>query len=379
MAAPGVLGNLAGIPARVRHHANHVRLHRDLAGLRSLRDRGLITDRERVLLRNAEAASAALDDASATTDPRSGEAVPALLYLYDPGAFGGDGAVALAVGDLDTADDVSVLVPGMRTDAAGIGGLTGHATAVYEAARQADDDATHASLAWIGYDAPDTVPLLDGLAGDVVRVLDEGLAEQGGARLAEAVDGLRAERAEQGGPPADLTVIGHSYGSTTVGHAASDHGLAVDDLVVVGSPGLGGEVRHVSDLEIGEADVWVGANSLDVVTDLGDHGAIGLSSVMGLNLGLGLGLGHDPAADDFGATRFQAESPIMSPGDVLDAHSGYFDHDGESLHNIARIVSGHDEWVSRADGVVDDWWRPPVDPERRRHPTTQITRATLGP
>ena len=365
VAAPGVLGDLAGIPARVRHRANSVRLQRDLAGLRSLRDRSLLRDDEWGLLRNAEAASDALVRASGTTDPRTGEAVPVLLYLYDPGAFEGDGAVAVALGDPDAADDVSVLVPGMRTDAADVGALTDDAIAVYEAARGADGDATHAALAWVGYDAPDNVPLLDGLAGDVVRVVDEGLAETGGALLAVAVDGLRAERAR---PPADLTVIAHSYGSTTAGHAASDHGLAVDDLVVVGSPGLGGEVRHVGDLDIGDADVWVGAHSLDPVPDLADHGALGLGSF------LGLGLGHDPAADDFGATRFQAESPIERASDLLGTHSGYFDHDTESLHNIARIVSGHDDQVARAGAISDAWWRPPTDPERHRTPTTPSTR-----
>ncbi len=369
VAAPGVLGNLAGIPARVRHRANSVRLRRDLAGLGLLRDRGLLTDAEARVLRNAEAASGALDRARGSRDPRTGEPLPALLYLYDPGAFGGDGAVALAVGDPDTADDVSVLVPGMRTDASDIGALVTDATAVHDAARQADGEATHAALAWIGYDAPDNVPLLDGLSGDVVRVVDERLAERGGERLAETVAGLRAERR---GPPADLTVIGHSYGSTTVGHAASDHGLAVDDLVVVGSPGLGGEVEHVDDLHVGDADVWVGASSLDPVPHLAQRGAIGPGGIVGTVLGVGLG--HDPAAADSGALRFRAEVPVTGPGDLLDAHSGYFDHDGEALHNIARIVTGQDEQVARAEGVHDDWWRPPVDPELGRTPTTPTTR-----
>lgn len=369
VAAPGVLGNLAGIPARVRHQANSVRLRRDLAGLALLRERGSLTDAEARLLRNAEAASAALDRARRSRDPRTGEQLPVLLYLYDPGAFGGDGALAVAVGDPGSADDVSVLVPGMRTDAADIGALVDDATAVHDAAREADGETTHAALAWIGYDAPDNVPVLDGLSADVVRVVDEGLAERGGERLAEAVDGLRAERI---GSPSDLTVIGHSYGSTTVGHAASGPGLAVDDLVVVGSPGLGGGVESVDDLAIGDADVWVGANSLDPVPHLAQRGAVGAGGLLGTVLGVGLG--HDPATGDFGATRFRAEAPLTGPGDLLDAHGGYFDHDSESLHSIARIVTGHDEQVARAEGVHDAWWRPPVDPELGRTPSTPTTR-----
>ena len=38
------------------------------------------------------------------------------LYLYDPTAFDGDGAVAVCAGDLATADNVAVVVPGFGTD-----------------------------------------------------------------------------------------------------------------------------------------------------------------------------------------------------------------------------------------------------------------------
>lgn len=365
VAAPGVIGNLEGLPALARHRANTTRLERDLAGLRSLRDRGELTDAERRLLRNVEAAAAARDRVTDVADPRTGAPVPVRLYVYDPTAFGGDGAVAVAVGDLDLADDVSVLVPGMSTDGASIPGLTTDAIAVYEAARAADGSATHASLAWIGYDAPDNIPLVDGLSGDVLGVVDESLAERGGAALAAAVEGLRAGRH---GPPADLTVIGHSYGSTTLGQAAHDHGLPVDDLVVVGSPGLGGDVDHATDLGLDPDHVWAGANSRDVVTDLAGHGSVNLGTF------LGSGLGDDPAEDDFGGNRFQAESTTRGPVVGFPDHDKYFDHDTESLANIAEIVTGHYDDVHHAAPITDPWWSAPVDPEYGRSPTAPATR-----
>lgn len=365
VAAPGVIGNLDGLPALARHRANLVRLERDLAGLRSLRDRGELTGDEAVLLRNAEAAAGAVRRVRRLADPRTGDPVPVRLYLYDPGAFGGDGAVAVAVGDPDRADDVSLLVPGMGTDGTDIDGLTRKATAVYEAARATDGVVTHASLAWIGYDAPDNIPLLDGLRGDVFGVVGEGMAERGGEHLADTVDGLRSGRI---GPPADLSVIGHSYGSTTVGHAAHDHGLAVDDLVVVGSPGLGSDVEHATDLGIDPHHVWAGANSHDVVTEFAGHGSFNLDTF------LGAGLGDDPAEDDFGATRFQAESTTRGLADDFGDHEKYFDHDTESLHNLAEIVTGHYDDVQRADPVTDPWYGPPTDPERGRTPTAPTTR-----
>ena len=50
----------------------------------------------------------------------------------------------------------------------------------------------------------------------------------------------------------------------------------------------------------------------------------------------GAGLGDDPAEDDFGADRFEAED-VARPGHLdFGQHSRYFDHDTESLYNIAR-------------------------------------------
>ena len=49
-----------------------------------------------------------------------------------------------------------------------------------------------------------------------------------------------------------LTVIGHSYGSTTTGTALRDHVTGVDDAVLVGSPGA--NVEHASRLPLDEVE-----------------------------------------------------------------------------------------------------------------------------
>ena len=364
VAAPGVIGNLDGLPALARHRANRVRLERDLAGLRALRDRGGLTSRERGILRNAEAAARACDRVGRSLDPRTADPVPVRLYLYDPTAFDGDGAVAVSVGDPDTADAVSLLVPGLGSDGAGIEEVTDDALALYDAARAVDGSADHASLAWIGYDAPDNVPVHDGFGGDALGVVGEAMAARGGEHLADAVDGLRASRDRS---PAEIAVIGHSYGSTTVGHAAYDHGLAVDDIAVVGSPGLGGDVDHADDLGIGAEHVWAGASSRDPIAELAGNGSFDLGTL------LGAGLGNDPAGDDFGAVRFQAESTTRGWVDNFGDHVKYFDHDTESLRNLADIVTGHDDDVGRASGVHDPWWGPAIDREFFRSPTAATT------
>lgn len=75
----------------------------------------------------------------------------------------------------------------------------------------------------------------------------EARATEGGAQFSDAITGLRASHP---GPDnaAHLTVIGHSYGSTTVAHAATDGGMEVDNIVLVGSPGAGGGVNHADEL-----------------------------------------------------------------------------------------------------------------------------------
>src|SRR5690606_23397149 len=98
-----------------------------------------------------------------------------------------------------------------------------------------------------------------------------------------------------------ITGVGHSYGSTTTGHAATDQGLDVDDIVLLGSPGPGDDAEHASDLGVGSDHVFVGTNSNDPVGGLGDKGWVNMGNVE-------LGLGRDPSEDEFGAIRFQAEA-----------------------------------------------------------------------
>ena len=365
-AAPDLVGNRDGLPAGVRDRANRLALERDLAEWGLLVELGRATADERGCLDNARAAHDALAAAAATIDPVTGEPAGAQLYAYDPTAFGGDGAVAVAVGDLDTADDVAVTVPGLGTDGGSAPYLATRASTLFEAARFVDGTRSNATLAWIGYDAPDNPPWATD--GDASGVLDEGLAAQGGERLADTLDGLRASR---GGDPAHLTAIGHSYGSTTLGHAAHDEGVPVDDLVFVGSPGVGGDTDDAGDTGVDPQHVWAGANSRDPVADLANHGAVHLELVGGL------GLGDDPAEDDFGAQRFRAESTTRADDaaglDAFADHGKYFDPDTESLYNLAQIVTDHPGRVLLAGPVHDPWYAGPQDPEFDRTPTSPST------
>ncbi len=350
---PELIGAANGLPAEVRDEANRLLLDNDLATLAAATERGWLTDSEREIRDNVLAAQEALADADSTIDRVTGGPVPSFLTLYQPAAFGNDGAIAISVGNPDTADNVTTFVPGITTDGTSAGTYVDAVQAIYESARLSDHTASTSATMWIGYDAPS--------GADLGNTPTEGAAIAGGDRLADYVDGVVATR---GTDQPHLTVIGHSYGSTTMAHAASDHGLPADDLVFLGSPGAGGGVDEVSDL--GGPEVWVGNASRDLVPALADDGWFGSGSFFGG------GLGNDVAEDTFGAHRFQAESPERNSTfrNTTD-HGRYWDDGSESLFNLGQIVTGNDAEVLMAEPVHDPWWGPPQDPEWDRPPTVQ--------
>jgi hypothetical protein len=361
-ASPGSIGNLDGIPAWARDAANTVALDRDLADYAHTEGEGVLTDDERTWYENARAADDARHEIEGRVDPVTGEPIESQIYIYDPTAFDGDGAIAISAGNLDSADNVAVVVPGFGTDGESAAYQADRAATLYESTRFLDPDATNATMFWIGYDAPDNAPWDEGFDG--AGVLTEQMAAAGGERLADTIDGLRDSR---DGDPAHVTAIGHSYGSTTTGHGAHDHGLHADEIVFVGSPGVGGDTNHASDTGIDPDHVWAGANSRDPIADLGNHGWVHGETVFGA------GLGDDPAEDEFGGIRFEAESETRGGAFSFGDHSKYFDHDTESLHNISQIVNGNYDAVGEADHVYDPWWGGVQDPEYDRDPTTPAT------
>lgn len=166
------------------------------------------------------------------------------LMLLDT-KTGKQARAAIAVGDPDTATHVSVTTPGLNTTVHGaIGGMVSEATnARTEALRQlgltpGHEHDTVSAIAWIGYDPPQ-VPGFDDIGKSLTGGWDvshDAVARAGAHDLAGFYDGIQA--AHHGGP-ADLTAIGHSYGSLTTGLALQepgDHG--VSRALFYGSPGI---------------------------------------------------------------------------------------------------------------------------------------------
>ncbi len=126
-----------------------------------------------------------------------------------------------------------------------------------------------------------------------------------------------------------MTVVGHSYGSTTVSDAAAGFGMHADDVVLVGSPGT--DMAHsASDFHLNPGGhLYVGDASGDAVSWFGERT---IRTPFG-----GIGLGDDPAIDGYGSVRFKAEVPGFTANPVGD-HSHYFDTGSESLFSIGDVA-----------------------------------------
>jgi hypothetical protein len=310
--APGVVGNLEGVPYAVRNVANRAVLAADLASIR-----------DRLALRSGRGESQFLADRLRTLEQVEtalrrppGGPVRTLIAL-DPTS--GDRA-AIAIGDIDTADYVDFLVPGMYfTVVDQMVDWTNTAAEIQAEQRQwlhrFHDPRTSAVVSWIGYRTP-----------NVFTVASFGLAQEGAARLTDAVNGLKSAR-----PAAEPTiaVLAHSYGATATLLALQAHAFSVDALAMVGAPGS--PAQSVRDLAVPAHDVFVGQAVWDGIATSGFFGS-------------------DPAAPSYGATPLGTSGGVdpithVQLGPAV-GHNGYFSAGSEAMRNLALVGIGRGDDVT---------------------------------
>jgi hypothetical protein len=274
------VGSLDGLPAWARDRANRLLLGRALTDPATPDDEAA----------TARAVAAQLEGEEAT-----GQRVQ--LHLLD---LSGD-RVALAIGDLDTADAVAVVVPGIfNTAADDLAALTGDALDLADATRAADSGTTVAAMVWLGYRTPSN------LAQAALR----NDAERGGKALARALDGLSAARRAVATPAPRTTVVAHSYGTYVVDEAADEPGrLAADSVVLLGSPGMEDDAASLE-----ASAVFHAAPAGDPITWAGWFGDR-----------------HTWEAG-YGSTAL--------PSDVFEGHSAYFDPGRPTLGAVGEVVAG---------------------------------------
>lgn len=282
---PGRIGQLDGLPAWARDQAN-----------RELVDRALA---DPSLSGHAVAVSVAAEIAG-----REAEGEEVQLYQFQSA----QGLVALALGDLDTADHVAWLVPGTGTDPVGdLDDLADDAGTVADAATAAAPAAAVATVAWMGYRAP----------SNLAKAASPHYSWSGGSALDATLDGLASARAATSGARPHTTVIGHSYGTLVIDRAADAPGrLASDDVVLLGSPGMDNRAAEL------EADgVYEASAPFDVVSSLGDL----VNPYWNVH-------GWQTDGPGFGAEEL--------PTDWRNWHIGYYDEDGRTAPAIGEVVAG---------------------------------------
>ncbi|MEU9193871.1 alpha/beta hydrolase [Streptomyces hundungensis] len=302
---PLVVGNLDGAPVSLRYRANRAALA-DARAVEQKRmvDPRLSADGRQEASRRMHRFESLLDDGRQ-------------ILAFDPSDTG---RVAEVFGDLDRAQRVSVIVPGVDTNVLTFEKTNrkntapvGMAESLYEAEHAAAPSVRTAVIAWADYTAP---------AGLGVDAAIGRLAEDGAVRLSAMVRALPGK--------SSVELFCHSYGSVVCGVSTHELPPRVSDIAVAGSPGM--RVRNAAQLGT-KAQVWAMRDKDDWIQD-----------VPYLDVA-GLGHGADPVSAAFGARVLSAAGAI--------GHTGYFEPGTQSLANFAAIGVGAYRTVGCATGDAD--------------------------
>ncbi|WP_315579611.1 alpha/beta hydrolase [uncultured Actinomyces sp.] len=352
---PEMVGNADGVEGWARDRANRINLsEKKLAAEKEVEAlKAAVNDpqQESLKQKNQEALAKAehaveaynkiessLDNGISLEDYQHGKKGDpiSLLTLQDDGRRV---KAAVAQGDVDNAKHVSTFVPGIGTTVEG--SLHNYIRQAGNLRQAAADQGNMplkdvAVVSWLGYDAPGEPKFSN--YGDIAS---PNLAKEGSDRLAGFLTGMQASR-EHGAGDAHMSLVGHSYGSTTSGMAATKvKSGVIDDLVLFGSPGMG--TFNPSDLHVDEGHRWVsGVPNGDWVQ--------GVGSLVRGKIGFG-GLGKNPMDDDStfthlsdDATGYEGYNHDAKPNKWwrfdTSNHSVYLEKGTETLQDIGRVVAG---------------------------------------
>jgi pimeloyl-ACP methyl ester carboxylesterase len=322
-AAPRLVGSLDGFPAGVRNAANRLWVSQSVDQLK----KQLPTVAGRAVAESDQHDLHMLTMLQQALKPTK-NGPPRSLLSADPS---GEGKAVIVLGNIQTADYVTYMVPGMFYTVDGqLGAWTGDAADLYaqqvawlkrlSATDPADAHKTVAVVAWMGYQTP-----------DLTNIGSLDLAYQARDALSSSVEALQQQRA---GHLPYLTIVAHSYGSTAALMALTQYDFSVNALVLVGTPGSA--AQSVKDLHVTGANVWVGAAAWDPVPTSAFFGS-------------------DPSAPSYGAhTMGVGGGTDVITGTPLGqslGHNAYFDRGTESIRNMALIGIDHPELVMQGDAA----------------------------
>ncbi|TDW80993.1 alpha/beta hydrolase [Kribbella sp. VKM Ac-2566] len=301
---PEQVGPLEGAPPELRYRANHLILvaaHQRLHALVESRD-ATLAQRRRLATLTAmlQPAGKRLDvDADGN---RVAVDVPRQFLLVDPE---GQGRMIEVQGDLRTARNIAVLVPGMNNDLERVRSQSVRAKEIGEEAGPGT-----AMVVWLGYHAP--LGLTEGRSTESSRAA--------APLLCRFQEGLAVVRA----PDAKVTLIGNSYGAQVVARAMLE-GARAHRYLLTGSPGVDPSITSAAQMTPPGAELFAVARSRgDYVSYAEQHGP-------------------DPASFP-DVVRIETDNAQVQ----ITGHVSYFDKNSESMINVGRIVRGDLDAVTLA-------------------------------
>jgi hypothetical protein len=313
-AIPTIIGNLNGVAYWARDRANHLALDQAL-------------ERETTKSNSDPEVLRALKSVKNALGKGMNEAPPHQFVAF---SMSPDPKAAISIGNLDTATNVTYIVPGMGTNVAG--DMRNFVRASRDLRRAQGNESPQsvgglAVVAWLNYAAPG--------GSDVYGVAHDFHAEAGGARLAGALNGLSAVH-NASGNSSQVSVVGHSYGTTVAAFALTQ--ARADHLVMLGSAGIANSIPNARALNVPDGEVFA---------TQGHHDAWATT-------GQSVSQRQDPTAPAFGAHDFSSERGVddqgqplnevtqhgpFAPSDAPGKHS-YLDNNTTAMYNTAKATMG---------------------------------------
>jgi hypothetical protein len=327
-AAPGIIGNLPGVPYRDRNTANLISLDQ------ASKDPDL-TDAQRKVM---AAMGAAL------TPPANG--VPVQLVAFN--FFAEPPMLAVGYGDLDTCEPTTWCASGMAFGAKdALADWSNAGKNLWTAQKKMDTGASPGVVACFEYDNPDGVG---------VNFSDS--AKKGADRFAAELDGNAEVRNGFSATYSRISVTAHSYGTTMASIALTKVKTTIDSFVMVGSAGI--DTAAVPSLSaIRAAHVYTTAATPDKLAPVG--AAVSgranpnpdVTTPLGESIGGALAFSADGDGKDL--LSVDGHNPIGKPGGSPSLWTGnaepsegqgYYDLKTQSLWNMAAVTTGKLEKVS---------------------------------
>lgn len=322
-ADPSFVGNLEGVPPKVRFAANRISIQKEFDEENSY-FQGLATNDPAYKRTKAriETLRSFLNPRLKKTSDGNGRIVDVeatrqfLIFDAHFGSTGDpkaspfpDGRVAEVVGDLEKAEHVAFRVPGILNRLDNFNDFSKGGYNLIQDAKRVEQPDT-AVVSWLGYDTPEV--------GDSV---DPTKAILGGYQLNAFRQGISVNLRQD----AKTSLFAHSYGTLVTSKALQSGLTNIDNVTFMGSPGLGPNIHSVADFHMPNTNFFAMRAVGDPVSYTQGHG-------------------DDPA--DF--------PDIKRLGtDGATGHSDYYKVGTGSLANMQQILFGDTKKLTFTNTTLD--------------------------